>query len=115
MQLVDIRNPGEQEVGVMPGAVLIPLAQLLDHTTTSTRRPAVVYCAGGYRSSVAASLLRSLGFERVADINGGYDAWADGGLPNEYTEVSREHLPAVRNVTVRGRRPGGRRRAARRA
>ncbi|HMX66676.1 MAG TPA: rhodanese-like domain-containing protein [Microthrixaceae bacterium] len=38
--------------------------------------PTVVYCAGGYRSSVAASLLRSRGFTDVADILGGYDAVA---------------------------------------
>ena len=39
--------------------------------------PTVVYCAGGYRSSVAASLLRHNGFADVSDILGGYDAWAE--------------------------------------
>jgi rhodanese-related sulfurtransferase len=34
-----------------------------------------VFCAGGYRSSIAASLLRRAGFEDVSDILGGYDAW----------------------------------------
>ena len=38
-------------------------------------RPTVVYCAGGYRSSVAASLLRQRGFEDVSDLLGGYNAW----------------------------------------
>ena len=37
----------------------------------------VVYCAGGYRSSVAASLLRHNGFTDVSDILGGYNAWAE--------------------------------------
>jgi hydroxyacylglutathione hydrolase len=37
--------------------------------------PTVVYCAGGYRSSVAASLLRQRGFVDVSDILGGYAAW----------------------------------------
>ncbi|MBI5736154.1 MAG: rhodanese-like domain-containing protein, partial [Mycolicibacterium neoaurum] len=37
--------------------------------------PTVVYCAGGYRSSVAASLLRAHGFTDVSDILGGYGAW----------------------------------------
>jgi rhodanese-related sulfurtransferase len=36
-----------------------------------------VYCAGGYRSSVAASLLRQRGFVDVSDILGGYTAWDD--------------------------------------
>jgi rhodanese-related sulfurtransferase len=36
-----------------------------------------VYCAGGYRSSVAASLLRRHGFDDVSDILGGFGAWAE--------------------------------------
>ena len=39
--------------------------------------PTVVYCAGGYRSSVAASLLRHNGFTDVSDILGGYGAWEE--------------------------------------
>ena len=39
-------------------------------------KPTVVYCAGGYRSSVAASVLRQRGFRDVSDILGGYAAWA---------------------------------------
>jgi hydroxyacylglutathione hydrolase len=34
-----------------------------------------VYCAGGYRSSIGASLLRSMGFEDVSDLIGGFGAW----------------------------------------
>ncbi|MEN4473913.1 MBL fold metallo-hydrolase [Mycolicibacterium cosmeticum] len=76
--LIDIRNPGELERGSIPGAVHIPLAQLrarLDQVPTD--RPIVVYCAGGWRSSVAASLLRAQGFTDVSDLAGGYTAWAD--------------------------------------
>ena len=40
-------------------------------------KPTVVYCAGGYRSSVAASLLRQRGFVDVSDILGGYAAWEE--------------------------------------
>jgi rhodanese-related sulfurtransferase len=36
----------------------------------------VVFCAGGYRSSIAASLLQSHGFSDVSDLLGGYNAWA---------------------------------------
>jgi glyoxylase-like metal-dependent hydrolase (beta-lactamase superfamily II)/rhodanese-related sulfurtransferase len=82
LQVVDVRNPGEQEAGVVPGAVRVPLARLLDrHGELDATAPTVVYCAGGYRSSIAASLLRSLGFGQVADLQGGYDAWADARLP----------------------------------
>jgi len=36
-----------------------------------------VHCAGGWRSSVAASLLRAQGVDNVADLAGGYNAWVD--------------------------------------
>jgi len=82
LQVVDVRNPAEQEPGIVPGVVRIPLAQLLDrHGALDASAPTVVYCAGGYRSSTAASLLRSVGFTQVADLQGGYDAWAAAGLP----------------------------------
>jgi glyoxylase-like metal-dependent hydrolase (beta-lactamase superfamily II)/rhodanese-related sulfurtransferase len=75
LQVVDVRNPAEQEAGVLPGAIRIPLAQLLDRLgELDPQAPIVVYCAGGYRSSIAASLLRAKGCERVADLQGGYDA-----------------------------------------
>ena len=76
--LVDIRNQGEVEQGRIPGSVHIPLAQLrarLDLLPTD--RLIVVHCAGGWRSSVAASLLRAQGFDNVADLAGGYNAWVD--------------------------------------
>jgi hydroxyacylglutathione hydrolase len=77
LQIVDVRNPGEVEAGAIPGAVNIPVAQLTSHLDElDPMRPTVVYCAGGYRSSVAASLLRQRGFVDVSDILGGYEAWS---------------------------------------
>lgn len=78
LQIVDVRNPREAEDGgTVPGALLVPLPRLLDHLDDlDPSRPTVVYCAGGYRSSVAASTLRAHGFASVADIIGGYSAWA---------------------------------------
>lgn len=61
----------------MPGAANIPLPRLRDGwRALDPDRPTVVFCAGGYRSSIAASLLRSVGFNDVSDILGGYHAWA---------------------------------------
>jgi len=78
LQLVDIRNPGELEGGVIPGAVAIPVGQLPGRVDELDRgAPTVVYCAGGYRSSVAASVLRQAGFPDVTDILGGYGAWKE--------------------------------------
>ena len=77
VQVIDIRNPGETALGTIPGATAIPLARLRDEATAlELDGPIVVYCAGGYRSSIAASLLRSLGATDVSDLLGGYGAWA---------------------------------------
>ncbi|MEW5810078.1 MAG: MBL fold metallo-hydrolase [Actinomycetota bacterium] len=78
LQVVDVRNPGEAAAGMIPGAVNIPVAQLPHRMgELDPAAPTVVYCAGGYRSSVAASLLRRNGFRDVSDILGGYNAWAE--------------------------------------
>jgi hydroxyacylglutathione hydrolase len=74
--VVDIRNPGETALGTIPGARTIPLAELRERAgELDLDQPLVVYCAGGYRSSIAASLLRSLGASDVSDLVGGYGAW----------------------------------------
>ncbi|MHB1235291.1 MAG: rhodanese-like domain-containing protein [Microbacteriaceae bacterium] len=74
--ILDVRNPGEREQGFIPGSVHIPLAELAArHSELPAGRPAVVHCASGWRSSVAASLLREQGHDRVIDLVGGFDAW----------------------------------------
>jgi hydroxyacylglutathione hydrolase len=84
VQLVDVRNPGEQEGGIVPGARRIPLAALLRRMDElDPAKTTVVYCAGGYRSAIAASALSAHGFPLVADLLGGYDAWKAGGHPVE--------------------------------
>jgi glyoxylase-like metal-dependent hydrolase (beta-lactamase superfamily II)/rhodanese-related sulfurtransferase len=78
LQIVDVRNPGEAAGGMIPGAVNIPVGQLPDRVgELDPAAPTVVYCAGGYRSSVAASLLRQHSFRDVSDIVGGYNAWVE--------------------------------------
>jgi glyoxylase-like metal-dependent hydrolase (beta-lactamase superfamily II)/rhodanese-related sulfurtransferase len=82
IQLVDVRNPGETAAGALTGARLIPLARLVDSLDELDRgAPVVVNCAGGYRSLIAASLLRHAGFSDVSDLIGGYAAWTAAGLP----------------------------------
>ena len=75
LQVVDVRGQGEFAVNHLPGAVNIPVAQLrrrLDELDADV--PTVVYCAGGYRSSIAASVLRANGFADVSDVLGGFEA-----------------------------------------
>ena len=77
LQLVDVRSPGEVAAGTIPGAVPIPVGELVHRLDElDVTKPTVVYCSGGYRSSVAASVLRQRGFVDVSDILGGYSAWA---------------------------------------
>ena len=74
--VVDVRNIGEREEGAIDGTAHIPLAELPRRLgEVPTDRPVVVHCAGGWRSSVAASYLRRAGFTDVSDLAGGYAAW----------------------------------------
>jgi rhodanese-related sulfurtransferase len=74
--LLDVRGPGEYGQGSIEGSAHIPLAQLRERLgELDPDRPVVTFCAGGYRSSIAASLLRASGFADVSDLIGGYQAW----------------------------------------
>ena len=82
VQLVDVRRPGEIELGRIKGAIAIPLAELVSRADELDRaRPVVAYCEGGYRSSIAASTLQAEGFTDVSDLLGGYAGWVAAGLP----------------------------------
>jgi hydroxyacylglutathione hydrolase len=77
LQILDVRTGAECEAGSLPEAIHIPLAQLADrYVEMDPELATVVFCAGGYRSSIAASLLRSRGFPDVSDLLGGYEATA---------------------------------------
>jgi len=75
-QLVDVRTPREREQKFVAGSVSIPLNHLEEcESVLKKDRPVLVYCAGGYRSSIAASLLEKAGFAEVNEIAGGMAAW----------------------------------------
>jgi hydroxyacylglutathione hydrolase len=57
--------------------------------TIPTGRPLLVYCAGGYRSSIAASLLQRAGYANVSEIAGGITAWEAANLPIQSGTVSK--------------------------
>ena len=76
VQLVDVRQPGELAQGVIDDAIEIPLTRLNERLATlDASKRTIVYCAGGYRSSIAASRMRAAGFADVSDLLGGYGAW----------------------------------------
>lgn len=90
--LVDVRMPDHRAATAeVPGALVIDLTVLpwrLDPTfewripeATSFDQRIIVMCRHGYSSSLAAWNLRQMGLSRATDVIGGYDAWADAGLP----------------------------------
>ena len=82
LQIIDVRSPGETTSGTLPHAREIPLAQLVEALDSLERsQPVVVYCASGYRSQIAASVLSAAGFADVSDVIGGAGAWSQAGFP----------------------------------
>ena len=82
--LIDVRAPRERDQKRIPGSLSIPLNHLAERTSElPADRPLLVYCAGGYRSSIAASLLQRHGFKHVSEIAGGITAWEAAKLPIE--------------------------------
>jgi hydroxyacylglutathione hydrolase len=79
---IDVRTPREREQKHIDGSLSVPLNRLADHLQSLPKdRHLLIYCAGGYRSSVAASLLQRSGFHSVAEIAGGFAAWEAANLP----------------------------------
>jgi rhodanese-related sulfurtransferase len=92
--VVDTRCDSQRRTaGVIPGAAHVPLSVLFwrldpasgysDPRYDDPARRVIIVCEDGYSSSLAAATLRDLGFERAADMDGGFTAWAAAGLPVE--------------------------------
>ncbi len=80
--LVDVRNQSEWNGARIDGAQHVPLGHLPSQLAGVSRaRPIVVQCLGGGRSSIAASVLKANGFDRVINLSGGIGAWTKAGLP----------------------------------
>ena len=76
LQLVDVRRPPEWRDGHIGEATPMPLDRLAELSASlDPSRPVAAICAGGYRSSIATSLLERLGFARVTNVVGGMAAW----------------------------------------
>ncbi len=82
LNVIDVRNAGEVALGTVPGSQHISLPSMIHEIQNlDPTLPTVVFCAGGYRSSIAASLLRSHGFSDVSDLIGGYTSWSNANIP----------------------------------
>jgi glyoxylase-like metal-dependent hydrolase (beta-lactamase superfamily II)/rhodanese-related sulfurtransferase len=80
ISVLDVRELGELEGGVIENSVCIPLGKLTARLSELDREKLlVVHCKGGYRSSIATSILRRAGFRDIANLIGGFDAWTVAG------------------------------------
>jgi glyoxylase-like metal-dependent hydrolase (beta-lactamase superfamily II) len=85
---IDVRAPAERAAARIPGSIAIPLNHLSERLDDVPRdRPVMVFCAGGYRSSIAASLLLQHGMRDVRELAGGMTAWQQSELPTERLEA----------------------------
>ena len=85
--IVDVRSPGEFQMGHVQGALLLPLSDLMGGAALPVEdkdTPIVVYCASGGRSSMAQALLAQVGYSRVTN----------GGSPQEVAAVFGKPLVA---------------------
>lgn len=79
--IVDVPEPGEYVAGHVPGAKLIPPAQLPRRTAElDWNAPVYVVCASGNRSATMTGFLRSAGFDAYSVV-GGTSGWARSGRP----------------------------------
>ena len=82
LKVIDIRAAGERAAKSIANSTHIPLQRLVEDTRGMPRKtPMLVHCAGGYRSSIAASLLQREGFTNVTELAGGLAAWEAFGNP----------------------------------
>lgn len=80
--IVDVRKPGEYQAEHVEGAVNVPLDYLNDHLASLPKhKPVYLHCAGGYRSMIAASILKARGWHNLTDIAGGFAAIAKTDIP----------------------------------
>jgi len=86
---VDVRTPRERAQKFIAGSMAIPLNHLMENVGKLPRdRPLLLYCAGGYRSSIGASLLQRSGFDHVGEIAGGLAGWEAAKLPVQTPQPS---------------------------
>ena len=90
--IVDLRSHDERaRTGIIPGSIHVPRSVLewraapesgwANPRIADRQLPLILVCAHGYSSSLAAESLVVLGFEHVGDLEGGFEAWRDAGLP----------------------------------
>ncbi|WLT33536.1 rhodanese-like domain-containing protein [Geothrix sp. PMB-07] len=77
VQILDVREQWEFDKARIPGAVLIPLGELVERVKElDSTKPVAAYCHHGMRSLQALHFLRGMGFKDLAHLSGGIDAYS---------------------------------------
>lgn len=80
--VIDVRKKSEFDSEHLIDAVNIPLNEINRHLAEIPRdKPFVLHCQGGYRSMIAASILKQRGWDHFTDLIGGFDELAKSSLP----------------------------------
>ena len=96
--LLDVRGFDEFASGHAEGAACIPLPDLERRAgDLPTDRPVLVMCQSGGRSAIATERLRALGMDNITDVQGGFNAWRQAGLP---TVKQTSAIPLERQVRI---------------
>lgn len=75
--VLDVREPWEVQICLIPGSLAVPLGRLPEALAQlPSDRPLVVVCHHGARSMQAVAWLRGNGFDNATNLRGGIDAWA---------------------------------------
>jgi rhodanese-related sulfurtransferase len=80
--LIDVRQENETARGVIPGAVAIPRGILelhIDQVSNDKNKKIIIYCGGGFRSALAAWMLKKMGYKNPLSLAGGYREWTESG------------------------------------
>lgn len=81
--VVDVREPGEADGGVIPNARRVALSALPERAAELAAGPVIAYCGNGVRSQRACRLLARAGAGPVYNLKGGLGAWREAGMPLE--------------------------------
>lgn len=84
LQLIDVREAHEWQVGHVPKSTHIPMGELSQRLTTQQtdkRHPLYLICRSGNRSGIVGKELCELGYEEVYNVEGGIMDWAMFGYP----------------------------------
>lgn len=87
--IIDVRDEPDYDEEHLPNAVSLPRGYLeldIDEIVSDPDTHIVTYCGGGTRATLSAHTLKSMGYENVSVLTGGFRGWKAEGLPTEASE-----------------------------